>query len=135
MPLFAGETKTAGEQSPADETWKKVRLCDLKDPALPEGILCRLEQAEIRTLGDLAARAEDHGQLISETVVGIGAAAQEKIEAAVDAFWKRRAASPTTEQKALAGDPAALGALAEGDKGKPKPRRRRRSALKGGLQE
>ena len=139
MPLFAGETKTPGELRPipADEGWKTVGLAGLKDPAIPAGLLKRLDAAGIGTLGDLAAHQEKHPDFpLSYTVTGVGEVSQGKIEAAVDAFWKRRATAvgTTTEQKALAGDPTALGNLAEGDKGKP-DRRRRRSALKGGLQE
>jgi DNA-directed RNA polymerase alpha subunit len=68
-----------------DESWKTVSLHDL---TMPGTTAQKLEEAEIRTLGDLAAW-NDSGKLLTD-IKGVGEKAAEKIEAALDEFWGSR---------------------------------------------
>jgi len=84
MPLFEDKLKAKAPPVPpadGDDSWKAVKLADLKDPAIPKRVLRRLERAGIWTLGQLSQAREP----ISRTVKGIGEVAQAKVEAAVAA--------------------------------------------------
>jgi len=101
MPLFEAELK--GRPAPPadrDDSWKAVKLADLKEPAVPKGVLRCLEQADIVTLGQLSVAPD----LISRTVKGIGEVGQGKVEAALDAFWARwRPQGPAAHDAKLSG--------------------------------
>lgn len=79
----SGETETEAD----DESWKAVEIGELD---VPDGILNKLIEAEIETIGDLANWNES-GKLLTD-IEGIGQAKAEKIEAALDKFWAERKA-------------------------------------------
>lgn len=70
-----------------DEAWKNAWLSSL---ALPTGVVIRLGEAGLQTVGDLAAYTENGGNLTE--IAGIGAAKAQEIEDALMRFWERRGA-------------------------------------------
>ena len=73
------------------QAWRREWLGDAL-VGVPKGIIEKLQAANIRTLGELAEwTAADAGRRRLADIPGIGEAAAEKIEAACEAYWERRA--------------------------------------------
>lgn len=90
MPLFDAKPGTNGEYHPADDSWRAETLAEaLKD--VSEAVIAKLHAANLHTVGELADfTAADGGRKRITDVPGIGGATAEKIDAALEAFWKRR---------------------------------------------
>lgn len=76
LPLFDGPQKPA-----ADMDWRETPVEEL---GLPEKTAAILREAEIPTIGDIAAHAE---QFDLTDIPGIGPAKAEEIEQALERFW------------------------------------------------
>lgn len=89
-PLFdglaggQGEKETTESSESEGEDWKS---CPVLDLSLPDSIVSLLLEADLETVGDLAAWTEQY-QLTD--VQGIGEAKAEKIEEALSQFWASR---------------------------------------------
>lgn len=101
LPFGPDEPATAAApSSPApaepDETWKVVPLATLGiDDELPAGLLAKLEDAGLKTVGDVADHTKPDQAGRSKQLVdikGIGQAAAAKIETALEQFWAKHAA-------------------------------------------
>jgi len=92
MPLFDGKNGQGNGQAPAagqqDEAWKEIPLKEAL-PDLPEGLLAKLADAEIETMGQLVAFQEKKPL---DSLKGIKEKAIDKIEAAAAKFWEKRQA-------------------------------------------
>lgn len=89
----------AENQQPAipqapDDSWRVVKLMDLKGPDIRPSVLKALEDHEppIRTVGELADWTAIKGQFWGKDIKGVGPAAQVSIECSLEAFWRRRKA-------------------------------------------
>jgi hypothetical protein len=73
-----------------DESWKAVAIDVLAEgeKGVSEAVLACLRKREIETIGDLAAWTASGKQLAD--LDGIGKAKAERIEDAMEAFWRRR---------------------------------------------
>lgn len=73
-----------------DESWKAVSIDVLAEgeTGVSEALLACLRKREIETIGDLAAWTAGGKQLAD--IDGIGKAKAERIEDAMEAFWRRR---------------------------------------------
>lgn len=83
--------KESKQQSLAeDESWKAVSIDALAEgeTGVSEALLACLRRREIETIGDLAAWTASGKQLAD--LDGIGKAKAERIEDAMEAFWRRR---------------------------------------------
>ena len=89
-PLFDVATATR-EDAPDEDAWKSVRLDDPDHFNLPEGLLAKLAEKEIETLGDLSAWQEKHGDFWAKEIPGVGQAARQKIDDQMAEFFTARA--------------------------------------------
>jgi len=89
--------KAAGGSAPGgDEAWRAAELDGLNDlgqPEIPPGVLGKLAEAGIRTLGELTDWQKEHGDHWIADLPGIGPAAADHIAEATDAYWARRKAA------------------------------------------
>lgn len=95
-----GKPKPLTEVTPVDETWREVKLADLKRPdgePIPPSVLEKLAEADIETMGQLTDFSKVGVPLTQ--IKGIGPAAMEKIEAATSEFWTRRKAEQDAAAK------------------------------------
>lgn len=80
LPLFDGLGEKAEEA--VDDSWRAVELASLD---LSAKVLENLDGARLTTIGELADYSANGGRLTQ--VAGIGPAAAEKIEDALETFW------------------------------------------------
>ena len=92
MPLF---DQPPAETPEDDIAWRAVGLESLTDPALTPGTVLKLRAAKIDTMGDLADYSAAHEGFMD--IPGVGSETREKIQAAVDAYWKRNPRAQTQE--------------------------------------
>jgi hypothetical protein len=88
------------KKAPAEDAWKKEPLGKVLAAAgLSEKVIEKLAEADLKTVGDLAAYVNaDGGRQKLTDIKGVGPATAEKIEAALEQFWKDRdAAQAATE--------------------------------------
>ena len=98
LPLFDGLAEKSEEAE--DNSWRDVELASLD---LSAKVLENLDAAELTTIGDLADYSANGGRLTQ--VSGIGPAAAEKIEDALEGFWANH---PGLGDGLAAPEPAAL---------------------------
>lgn len=100
MPLFdqPAVAEAAGPVDPEDdapqvedESWRDVPLGDVLS-GLPPSIVSALNESGLKTVGELAD-ASKNPQFKMTDIPGIGPVKAEKVEAALEEFWKRRAAA------------------------------------------
>lgn len=96
----AGGTDEAPPSDPAPEfpghsNWRTVGVSELGRFGLAPKLIEKLVEGGVGTIGDISKLGENHLSLTD--VKGIGEKAAEKIEAALDAFWK--AWGPVDERK------------------------------------
>ena len=84
LPFNEGDTATV--RLADDDSWKDHPLSAM---GLPSAMLETLADSEVVTVGDIAKLGED-GRLVSDVVIGIGPAAQQTIDDALDKFWAER---------------------------------------------
>lgn len=100
LPLFESQAvaEAAGPVEPEDEnemltvedqSWQEVPLADVLS-GLPPSIVSALNESGLKSVGELAG-ASKNPQFKLTDIPGIGPAKAEKMEAALEAFWKRRA--------------------------------------------
>ena len=80
VPLFDGLGEKA--EGAEDDSWREVELASLD---LSAKVLENLDAARLTTIGELADYSSNGGRLTQ--VAGIGPAAAEKIENALEGFW------------------------------------------------
>lgn len=78
--------------APAEEAWRSVSIDQI---GLPEKLASSLIEAEIKTIGALADYTKEH-ELTD--LPGIGPAKAEKIQNAMEAYWKEHPQTEQTEQ-------------------------------------
>jgi len=84
LPLMQmAAEKTEGEDTPTP--WREYELCELK--GLKPKLIEKLNDAGVRSVGDLADFQGEHGEFWSQDIRGVGAKAQRQIEDAWIAFW------------------------------------------------
>lgn len=76
------DTATPTAIPPDDDSWREIGLEDL---SLTESLLTKLYSANLDTVGELADFTASGKQLVD--IDGVGPAAAEKIEGAMDRFW------------------------------------------------
>lgn len=88
LPLFDKPAEEASDEVDDDDTddtdWRDVPLSEL---AIPDGLLGKLYDAKIETMGQLADRSAKEPL---NFLPGIGDASMAKIEAATTQFWAER---------------------------------------------
>lgn len=98
MPLFEqpAVAEAAGPVDPEDEgfqaedqSWWGVPLADVLS-GLPPSIIEALNESGLKSVGELADASKNPRFKLTE-IPGIGPVKAEKVEAALEAFWKRRA--------------------------------------------
>lgn len=82
------------KQGGIGEQWRDVPLSDL---GLPEGMMQKLNEAEIETVGDVATFVNDGKRLTD--IKGIGEANAEKLENALTEFWAKWNAEHVGDQQ------------------------------------
>jgi len=82
--LFDQPDETKDDSGSNPDWWRDVPIAEL---GLPQGIVQRLAEAAIETIGQLATHTES-GQHLTD-IPGIGQAKAEKIEDALQTFWER----------------------------------------------
>jgi hypothetical protein len=80
----------------ADESWREVPLADLIDLGAPKKIVDALATVGVNTMGEFNKWSEPNDQQYQKTVTnqgfkGVGPAALEKFEQALEKFWESRA--------------------------------------------
>jgi len=98
LPLF-DKKEPIGEVTPKDESWREVKIEVLE---LPHGLIGKLYEANIETLGQLADYTlPQNGNKRLTDITGVGPGAVEKIEAATTQFWAtyQQPGAGTTELK------------------------------------
>ena len=85
---------------PTDDSWMAVPLSEAL-AGLPPGLLGKLEDAELKTMGDLAAWNKLH---VLTDIPGVGKEKAKKIEDALEEFWKARAPKTDVQQEMLAAE-------------------------------
>lgn len=95
MPLFDRGDPGADADAPAEpEAWRSFGIATLADFGLADTIVSKLTDAGIETIGDLA----DWTAMKSLTdIPGVGGATAEKIESALEGFWKLNSPQPAAE--------------------------------------
>jgi hypothetical protein len=71
-----------------DESWKTVPIKEAL-PGLSQNIIWRMEEAELRTLGELSAYTGDGKHTLTD-IPGVGKAKAEMIEKALEWYWQKR---------------------------------------------
>lgn len=115
LPIFDNLGEKSEED--ADNSWREVELSSLD---LSAKVLENLDAARLTTIGELADYSANGGRLTQ--VAGIGPAAAEKIEDALEGFWANHPglgekAEPSAESQF--GEIAAQGTGAESDHTSP----------------
>jgi hypothetical protein len=96
----------ATPQSAEDNSWQAVPLSEAL-PDLTKGLLQKLTENNLTTMGELAAwTAADQGKHQITDIPGVGPAAATKIEEACTAFWEQRKRVLPFPASAVAPEPA-----------------------------
>jgi hypothetical protein len=102
LPLFDSPPAAA-----VYNAWRAVGLEQLTDPGLSPGLVVKLRAAKLDSLGDLADYSQAHEGFMD--IDGVGPAAREKIQAAVDAYWRKNPLAGVVDEVAAAIDAGELG--------------------------
>lgn len=100
---FGDDARPTDETPAPDEAWRAIDISALQDHGLPGGIVGKLVDAEIRTIGDLSnwhtPPPTGQGKTLTD-IPGVGQAKADKIDEALAKFWEARNAATLTNSDA-----------------------------------